>query len=341
MDKERLELNIRIERLQLFLLRYFSITIAINCLFWFTVFINLEQLIVPIINVVGIILALLFYFVINRYKFNYLYAIEIGVFFITLTIYASVIAVWEKLPMVFLWFILVPLGLAIVKPFRIILHWSIGIVLLVLSTPFVTKILKNNFSIQLNNDFSPDTLLIINFSIFFFVLCIVLMILYFYTQLNKLKNDQLRFIHSKPENTFIINDLSGGLVEQADIENNIIEESKQKELFIKIEEHFSKTNCYRDPSYSIRKLADELDSNVKYISIALNNKEGRSFKAVLNNYRINEIKQKLDNKEYEKYTLKHIYNSAGFEHQSTFNRVFKDFLDLTPSQYIENIKSKK
>ncbi|WP_370567614.1 helix-turn-helix domain-containing protein [Dysgonomonas sp. Marseille-P4677] len=38
--------------------------------------------------------------------------------------------------------------------------------------------------------------------------------------------------------------------------------------------------------------------------------------------------------------MRYIYSSAGFRHQSTFNKVFKELEGITPSEYIKNNKGR-
>ncbi|MEC3877145.1 helix-turn-helix domain-containing protein [Chryseobacterium salviniae] len=115
----------------------------------------------------------------------------------------------------------------------------------------------------------------------------------------------------------------------ADEENN-----KYNELFAEIKAYLEKNNPFKDPDFSIQQLATELNSNSTYISRAINMNTNMNFKTFINKYRINQVKQDLNDIDSNKYTLMYIYTSAGFKYQSTFNKVFKQIENITPSEYI-------
>lgn len=113
---------------------------------------------------------------------------------------------------------------------------------------------------------------------------------------------------------------------------------KYNVLFNEIEHYFEEKAPYQNPDFNIHQLVIDLKTNSRYVSNAIHQKNGGNFKSYLNTFRINEVKKKLDKKEHELYTLKHIYNSVGFTNQSTFNRIFKEVEGTTPSEYIDNLK---
>jgi YesN/AraC family two-component response regulator len=112
---------------------------------------------------------------------------------------------------------------------------------------------------------------------------------------------------------------------------------KLDSLFVKIEQYFTDERPFTDPNFSINKLAAYLNSNVSYVSRALNIHKNINFKTYLNSHRINYVKKKLDNLEHKNVTIQYIYTSAGFLHQSTFNRIFKEIEGITPSEYITKL----
>ena len=74
-----------------------------------------------------------------------------------------------------------------------------------------------------------------------------------------------------------------------------------------------------------------------YVSTAINKMTNSNFKTYVNEYRLNaiteEIKQKVVKKEL--VVLKDIYLNNGFNHQATFNKVFKSKFGITPLEYID------
>ena len=58
----------------------------------------------------------------------------------------------------------------------------------------------------------------------------------------------------------------------------------------------------------------------------------------INSYRVESVIKSIKNNELEKHTMLHIYTDAGFNSQSTFNRVFKEIKRITPSEYFLQYK---
>lgn len=83
-------------------------------------------------------------------------------------------------------------------------------------------------------------------------------------------------------------------------------------------------------------LADALQTNTTYISVALKQQKHKNFSNLINDYRVNQVKAELADNNHKTFTIEHIYTKAGFTQQSTFNRVFKEFTGKTPSEYIED-----
>ena len=78
-----------------------------------------------------------------------------------------------------------------------------------------------------------------------------------------------------------------------------------------------------------------MDVNSTYISKAIRYKGYPNFNSYLNIYRINHVKQLFNEIDFQKTTLMYIYTEAGFSNQSTFNRVFKQIEEITPSEYVQ------
>ena len=111
-------------------------------------------------------------------------------------------------------------------------------------------------------------------------------------------------------------------------------------LYAEIITYFEKERPFTNASFSIAMLAKELDTNATYIYKALNAVSQKSFRDLVNEYRIAQVLSEIEREAHKKFTIEHIYMEAGFVQQSTFNRVFKKITGQTPSQYIENQPNK-
>ncbi len=116
---------------------------------------------------------------------------------------------------------------------------------------------------------------------------------------------------------------------------------KYYQLYHNILNYFDSKKAYCDPDFSINQLADAMDTNITYISKAINVNENMNFNQFINTYRINMVKNMIDNSYQNKYTIRYIYISSGFKHQSTFNKVFKLIEGITPSEYIRKMNKSK
>ena len=86
--------------------------------------------------------------------------------------------------------------------------------------------------------------------------------------------------------------------------------------------------------FSRQRLAELVDSNVKYVSRAINACKQCNFYMLLNEYRIKEACRRLmDTEGYGSYSIEGIANSLGYKSRSNFATVFKDFVGLTPSAF--------
>jgi AraC-like DNA-binding protein len=281
--------------------------------------------------------AYIYYYIIAKFEYNFKAATDIAFPAFTFLAYIKLLILWEVLPISYIWFFTVPISVLMIKSFKSAMYWTAIVLLLAVSAPFVSRFLNINTTVKL----SPNTVMLVNYSIIFLSIYLLLFFLYYMNEFNKLK--ALEYSNNSLDRNEINDSANLEQLPKHDIQEvykkeSPIQNAKFEELYDEIERFFEEKQPYQDPDYNIQKLAADFNSNVTYISKALNQKNDANFKSFLNNYRIKEIKKDLDNKEHEKFTLKHIYNKAGFIHQSTFNRVFREIEGVTPSEYIENLK---
>ena len=122
---------------------------------------------------------------------------------------------------------------------------------------------------------------------------------------------------------------------EIEVKNNI---DKLDILYDSIINHIEQTKIYQDPKFSIRMLSEALKTNESYISKSISKNSNDNFNLLTNKYRINQVKEELNQNKHKVFTIEYIYKNAGFTQQSTFNRVFKDITAVTPSDYIESLE---
>lgn len=93
-------------------------------------------------------------------------------------------------------------------------------------------------------------------------------------------------------------------------------------------------NVFCREGFSLRELAEQCGSNVKYVSQVLNEDMGKSFAQLLNERRIDVARRRLmDFQNYGNLTIEAVVKDLGFKSRSTFSRTFKRITGLTPSEF--------
>lgn len=91
--------------------------------------------------------------------------------------------------------------------------------------------------------------------------------------------------------------------------------------------------------FSLNSLAASVNSNIKYVSIVINDVFKKNFSTFVNEYRVNLACERLaDNDGFENYSISGIGESVGFKSNATFTTVFKKFVGITPSVYYKLAK---
>lgn len=105
-------------------------------------------------------------------------------------------------------------------------------------------------------------------------------------------------------------------------------------LLRKIENVMSDMSTISDSEFSLKQMADAVESNTKYVSVAINEAYGMNFKSLLNEHRIREACRRFtDPNYYNKMTLSAIGRELGFNSYSAFIAAFKKVTGMTPSVY--------
>lgn len=93
---------------------------------------------------------------------------------------------------------------------------------------------------------------------------------------------------------------------------------------------------YLDVELSLKKAADQLNTNTKYLSQVVNHQGGVNFQQFVNYYRVEEAKRKIVKDTLSNLTLYGIALQCGFKNKSTFYKVFKEFTGFTPKDFVKN-----
>ena len=113
----------------------------------------------------------------------------------------------------------------------------------------------------------------------------------------------------------------------------VLQEADAERYVTKIRHIMSIEKPYLDADLTLSQLATKLQISPHLLSRIINEKFGLNFFDFINQYRVDEVKSRMDNPEFENLSLLGIAFDSGFNTKSAFNRVFKKLTELTPSKY--------
>lgn len=137
--------------------------------------------------------------------------------------------------------------------------------------------------------------------------------------------------------------LAVGGIRQANLsEVNFKEEVKQKthiqvdsQILERIKRVMDIQKLYLNPTLTLSEFAKELKLNPKIVSQQINTGLSKSFNDFVNEYRVEEVKKRLNSPDLERLTILGIAYESGFNSKTTFNRIFKDFTGVAPRDFME------
>ncbi|OJJ21460.1 hypothetical protein BKI52_13000 [marine bacterium AO1-C] len=112
------------------------------------------------------------------------------------------------------------------------------------------------------------------------------------------------------------------------------EEQKEEEKLAQILENaMIKDKLFLNPTLSLKEVSDILEVNQRSLSQAINQHFQKSFREVINEYRIEEVKTKLNDENLKKQSILGIAMDCGFNSEASFYRIFKKSTGMSPSKY--------
>ncbi|QZT37362.1 AraC family transcriptional regulator [Halosquirtibacter xylanolyticus] len=105
-------------------------------------------------------------------------------------------------------------------------------------------------------------------------------------------------------------------------------------LYQKLSNIVLEQQYYLDGDLTLRKLASLIGIQEHLISNAINRIGNCSYSDYINKYRISHFISLIQDNKHEEYSLLQLAFECGFNSKSSFNRVFKQFNDVTPTEYI-------
>lgn len=131
-----------------------------------------------------------------------------------------------------------------------------------------------------------------------------------------------------PENTEsqMVKTMRAGLTEKQIVELNNM-----------ILKYLATQKPYLNPDYSLQMMADDLKVSRQKLSEVINQGQKKNFYKLINELRVTDVKEMLNNQKYSNYTVLGIGLECGFNSKTSFNRIFKEETGLTPSEYRKTV----
>jgi AraC-like DNA-binding protein len=106
----------------------------------------------------------------------------------------------------------------------------------------------------------------------------------------------------------------------------------------RLEEMMAGKKPYLNPGLSLSELADLMSMPSHQLSKIINDGFQKNFFDYINTYRIEAFKERIANDEHQERTILSIALDVGFNSKTAFNRAFKKHTQLTPRQYLRELK---
>ena len=112
------------------------------------------------------------------------------------------------------------------------------------------------------------------------------------------------------------------------------------DLVNKIRKYMVIEKPYLDRELTIYDLSDQLKISRHILSEVINEHMGMNFYSLVNEYRVNEVKERMKSDEFRNLTILAIAYDSGFNSKSSFNTIFKEKTGQTPSEYLSALNAK-
>jgi AraC-like DNA-binding protein len=142
-----------------------------------------------------------------------------------------------------------------------------------------------------------------------------------------------------PENTGIDESHSDSCIEEKCVAEESIHE--KNELAEKLKNCMLSQKPYLQADLSLHELANKIDIPKHHLSQLLNAHIRKNFFEYVNEYRVEEFKNRMNDPKYQHLTLVAIAYGCGFNSKSTFNSFFKEYTGYTPSEYKNKMKAEQ
>lgn len=175
------------------------------------------------------------------------------------------------------------------------------------------------------------------YQITLFVVLIAVIILFFLILLYRHKNKMyLRIVRQYNESIRKERELQSELDELRGNAAGTKDACSNEELFFRLEAMMRNEHIYRKKYLTRDEVVEMMKTNRTYLSQVVNEKTGKSFNQYVNSYRIAEAVSILSDVSSD-VPLKAVAGDAGFSSLTTFYKIFREEVGMTPAKYREKV----
>jgi AraC-like DNA-binding protein len=185
----------------------------------------------------------------------------------------------------------------------------------------------------------------INLDLFIFVYLTLVLIIYIISysaikspEIFKLDENQIKVVFLKSQHNLQSGNRkqtnSKLIAETQDKTGKILKDPVIEEINDKLLDYIDNEKPYLNTELSLQELADNLEVKRHQLSSIINQKHNKNFYEFINQYRIEEVKAMMTNPKNKHFKLISLAYDAGFNSKASFNRIFKQMTNMTPSQFI-------
>lgn len=120
-------------------------------------------------------------------------------------------------------------------------------------------------------------------------------------------------------------------------ENSGLSDQRKEDIKKDLQKLVDIDRIYLNQELSVNDVAAALETHPNYVSQYINEELGLTFYDYINSKRIDEFKRIAQLPDNSKFNILGLSYDCGFNSKSTFNRNFKKFTGITPTEYVKSL----
>jgi AraC-like DNA-binding protein len=184
------------------------------------------------------------------------------------------------------------------------------------------------------------------FTMTYLVMVVVIYVVSYFAikspEIFKLEESNIRVVYMKNPINILKKTGTGqavkGLANEDAGTNGDISNPEMEDVNSRLIEYMKAEKPFLDPDLTLPELAKSLDISRNQLSNVINKKHGMNFYQFVNRYRVEEVKELMEDPANSNLKLISLAYDAGFNSKASFNRIFKQMTKMTPSEYYSRFK---